>query len=62
MLIYLSHINIHVFLFLLEPDKIRVLFGPQQLEDDKTLEFYKITHSSTLILVMRMPGGGMAYD
>jgi len=40
-----------------------VVFGTEQLDDDKTLEFYKITHSSTLILVMRMDGGGgMAYD
>ncbi|ROL44068.1 Ubiquitin carboxyl-terminal hydrolase 64E [Anabarilius grahami] len=38
-------------------DLIRVIFGTEQLEDEKTLGFYKITHGSVLIFVMRKPGG-----
>lgn len=39
-------------------EDIRVVFGTQELEDDKTLGFYEITQSSVLIFVMIIRGGG----
>lgn len=40
-----------------DPDHLRVFFGNDHLEDDQTLDFYKITHLSVLIFVLKMPIG-----
>lgn len=40
-----------------DPDHLRVFFGNDHLEDEQTLGFYKITHLSVLIFVMKMPIG-----
>lgn len=38
-------------------DRIRVIFGTEQLDDEKTLKCYNITHGSVLIFVIRTDGG-----
>ncbi|KAK9951829.1 hypothetical protein ABG768_017704 [Culter alburnus] len=43
-----------------DPDDVRVIFGKDPLEDHMTLLFYKIKHLSVLLIVMKMPGGGMS--
>ncbi|KAL6486781.1 hypothetical protein MHYP_G00034070 [Metynnis hypsauchen] len=40
------------------PDMIRMVFGTESLEDDRTLGSYHIKHLSVIVAVMRMPGGG----
>uniref|UniRef100_A0A673MVF8 Ubiquitin-like domain-containing protein n=1 Tax=Sinocyclocheilus rhinocerous TaxID=307959 RepID=A0A673MVF8_9TELE len=40
-----------------DPDDLRVIFGQDPLEDDRTLGFYKIKHLSVLLFVVKMPGG-----
>ncbi len=51
------HTECHVFL-LSDPDDVRVIFGTDPLEDDRTLAYYRMKHLSVLIIVMKMPGGG----
>ncbi|KAI4879429.1 hypothetical protein NFI96_027818 [Prochilodus magdalenae] len=41
-----------------DPDRIRLVFGDKQLEDDDVLEDYHIHHHSLIIAVVRIPGGG----
>ena len=41
------------------PDQQKLLFCGKQLEDEKTLEAYKIVNDNTLHLVLRLRGGGM---
>lgn len=43
-------------------DTLRLLFAGKQLEDNNTLDFYKIRGKSTLHLVIRMPGGTSRRD
>lgn len=39
-------------------DGLRLVFGDQHLEEDqKTLSFYGIQHLSTILLVVKVPGG-----
>ncbi|KAK2907358.1 hypothetical protein Q8A67_006343 [Cirrhinus molitorella] len=40
-----------------ETDRIRAVFGMDQLDDKETVGFYQITHLSVLTFVMRMDGG-----
>ncbi|XP_017578307.1 ubiquitin-40S ribosomal protein S27a-like [Pygocentrus nattereri] len=40
------------------PDRIRMVFGGQHLEDVRTLGFYHIKHLSVIVIVIRLPGGG----
>ena len=38
-------------------EQLRLLFAAKQLENENTLEFYKIIHKSTIMSVVRVPGG-----
>ncbi|XP_062901002.1 polyubiquitin-like [Mobula hypostoma] len=38
-------------------DDLRLLFASDQLEDDKTFADYKLKDKSTIMMVLRLPGG-----
>uniref|UniRef100_A0A673FQV6 Ubiquitin-like domain-containing protein n=1 Tax=Sinocyclocheilus rhinocerous TaxID=307959 RepID=A0A673FQV6_9TELE len=40
-----------------DPDRLRVIFGPNELEDSQTFESCDIEHLSVLIIVLQVPGG-----
>lgn len=43
-------------------DGLRLVFGDQHLEEDqKTLSFYGIQHMSTILLVVKVAGGLIAW-
>ncbi|XP_055502437.1 uncharacterized protein LOC129703759 [Leucoraja erinacea] len=41
-----------------QADDLRLLFANEQLEDDKRLSDYKVMDKSTIMMVLRLPGGG----
>uniref|UniRef100_A0A672L7C9 Ubiquitin-like domain-containing protein n=1 Tax=Sinocyclocheilus grahami TaxID=75366 RepID=A0A672L7C9_SINGR len=48
-------------IFLSDPERLRVVFGQTELEDDQTFESCDIEHLSLLMMVPKMPceGEGM---
>ncbi|XP_006010278.1 uncharacterized protein ZGC:194655 [Latimeria chalumnae] len=40
-----------------EPEELRLLFANKQLEDEKILSHYEIRDKSSIMLVVRLPGG-----
>ncbi|XP_057183902.1 E3 ubiquitin-protein ligase RNF19B-like [Triplophysa rosa] len=47
---------LHIFPGVSDVNRLRMFFGQLNLEDDKTLEFYKIKHFSVVHIVLKMPG------
>src|ERR1700744_2585956 len=45
-----------------EPENQRLMFGGKQLEDKNTLEYYEIADRSTIMLVVRIGGGGLNFQ
>ncbi|XP_032886946.1 polyubiquitin-like [Amblyraja radiata] len=41
-----------------QAEDLRLLFANEQLEDDKRLSDYKVMDKSTIMMVLRLPGGG----
>ncbi|XP_048036035.1 uncharacterized protein LOC125261523 isoform X1 [Megalobrama amblycephala] len=40
-----------------DPNRLRVIFGQNELEDDQTFQSYNIEHLSLLVIVLRLPEG-----
>ena len=41
----------------IEIENMRLIFTGKQLEDDQTFDYYSIKHKSTIMSVVRVPGG-----
>ncbi|TRZ03621.1 hypothetical protein DNTS_032847 [Danionella cerebrum] len=45
-----------------DPERLRVIFGTEELEDDGTFESYNIEHGSLLVFVLQLDGGRDMFD